>query len=536
MFADIFQHVKDGLPDISDTALRYRGDIIGYATERLGVNLTEDMSRFLLSVQDNTITVVQSGTALGKTFSEAILTLYFHEVYPESQVYLTAPPPVSNLQNQLWAEVVGLVDKLNLPIKAGNLIIKGISSKHFVRGLSIPLTGAREDKVAKFSGKHAPVLIWGVDEGDAVPDEVYEGIDGCMSGGEIVRLFISFNPKKRTGRVYDLIQSGRANVVQMSAFTHPNVVTGLNKISGAVTREYIIRKTHEWCEYLPDYMPERELPTGIFQLPNFLDGAVFVSESGETLPPLLPGYYRIIDGQYAYKIIGIYPSDGANQLIPQEYIDEAVSRWYTKYGDESEDNFDHTNLTHLQGIGGLDVADEGADTSCLMRRYGIIFPKPIQYHSEDANSAGTRAVEDSVRYNLRALNIDGIGIGSASVASARTAAREMREGLGGEPVTIRKVIVSESPKGASTDGKFHRYRDELYWQLRKTFKNKAPLLYPDPELLRQLSIVTYSEDGNGYIKVSSKAEMKRALGGKSPDKMEALMLTEAKNKVSFGRI
>jgi hypothetical protein len=531
MFADIFNLVKEGLPETNDVAMQYRGDIVGYATHRLGIHLTPDMKAFLLSVQNNTITVVQSGTSLGKTFSEAVLALYFHECYPDSQVYLTAPPPVGNLQHQLWAEILNMITRANLKISSGNLLIKGLHSKHFIRGLSIPLTGTREDKVAKFSGKHAPVLVWGVDEGDAVPDEVYEGIDGCMSGGEIVRLFISFNPKKRSGRVYDLITNGRANVVKMSAFTHPNVVTGYNGIPGAITREYVVRKTHEWCEYIPEFVPVGEdLPSGIFQLPSFLDNAKCVGESGEMLPPLMPGYYRVVDGQYSYKIIGEYPSDGSNQLIPQQYVDEAISRWISRFGNTQD--FDHLEMQHIGGVAGLDVADEGADTSCLVRRYGVIFPKPIVYHAENAGEAGQRAVMDCISNNISALNVDGIGVGASAVFAARNRVRELNH----RQLTIRSIAVSESPKVNSIHGKFAKYRDQLYWNLRTTFVHKNPLMYPDPELIKQLGIVTYEEDANGRIKVLSKASMKAKLGGRSPDELEAIMLTEARNQVDIVRI
>ena len=39
---------------------------------------------------------------------------------------------------------------------------------------------------AKFSGKHAPYLLFILDEGDAIGDEVYRGIESCMSGGRMI--------------------------------------------------------------------------------------------------------------------------------------------------------------------------------------------------------------------------------------------------------------------------------------------------------------------------------------------------------------
>ena len=73
------------------------------------------------------------------------------------------------------------------------LIIR--SDKSFIQGVAIPMSGSPEEREAKFSGKHSPVLIFIVDEGDAVPEEVYKGIEGCMSGGELVKTPGHVQPK-----------------------------------------------------------------------------------------------------------------------------------------------------------------------------------------------------------------------------------------------------------------------------------------------------------------------------------------------------
>jgi hypothetical protein len=46
--------------------------------------------------------------------------------------------------------------------------------------------------------KHAPSLMFLVDEGDAVSDPIYSGIDTCLSGG-YMKMLVTFNPRQRLG-------------------------------------------------------------------------------------------------------------------------------------------------------------------------------------------------------------------------------------------------------------------------------------------------------------------------------------------------
>lgn len=133
-----------------------------------------------------------------------------------------------------------------------------LRDRSFISGVTIPSSGTEAQREAKFSGKHAPYLLFIIDEGDAVPDEVYRGIESCMSGGH-ARLLVMFNPRNQSGEVHRMERDRRANVVKLSAFSHPNVLTGEDQIPGAVTRETTIRRINQWCRPLAEDEAEESL-------------------------------------------------------------------------------------------------------------------------------------------------------------------------------------------------------------------------------------------------------------------------------------
>ena len=145
-----------------------------------------------------------------------------------------------------------------------------------------------------------------------------------MTGGH-ARLLIMFNPRAELGEAYRMQRDGRANVVRLSAFSHPNVITGEDEIPGAVTRETTVRRINEWCRPI---VVGQEKPDGeCFELPEFLVGTTAKSHSGMTFPPLGSGYYKIMEPAFSYMVLGQYPSQSTKQLISKEWIARARTRW-----------------------------------------------------------------------------------------------------------------------------------------------------------------------------------------------------------------
>ena len=488
--------------DFSD----YQEDPIGFCETFFKETYTDDVKRLMLSVRDNPVTVAISANATGKTHVSARLGIWRYVCFKESEVYTAAAPPEGNLKKLLWGEIGSVVEKFPYLFKESKITSLHIerAAKEFLTGVTIPMTGTESEREGRFSGKHAPFIMFIVDEGDAVPDAVFRGIDSCMSGGN-ARLLIMFNPRHQSGSAYRMIRDGRANVVSLSAFNHPNVITGEDVIPGAVTRNKVVQRINDWC--MP--LPENEIPDAeCFELPDFLNGAVGISLSGKPFEPLKPGFYKIMESPFSYMVLGQYPAVSSNQLIARQWVEAARKRWDDYVRDRGEDAI----TRDVAGIQGQDIAEFGDDANVSCFRYGDFVSRLVTWSGLDLTFTADRAVEEYQKRNICQCMADGTGVG-AGIASAMNC----------KGCHAYSIKVASAPTYATEMGEFRILRDQLWWSLREWLRTDQAMLPPDELLLEELLVPTYEID-NGKIRVMRKDIMKEHLK-RSPDRADALCLT-----------
>ncbi len=484
----------------------YQDDPVGFGQDVLGDSFTEEVKVLMESVRDFPITIARSANATGKTHAAARIAIWFYKTFPESQVYTSAAPPESNLKKLLWGEVGQAVEKhpkLFASDGTRSLFI-GRSARSFISGVTIPASGTEAQREAKFSGKHAPYLLFIIDEGDAVPDDVYRGIESCMSGGH-ARLLVMFNPRHQSGAVHRMERDGRANVVKLSAFEHPNVISGEDRIPGAVTRETTIRRINQWCRPLAS----GETADGTcFKLPACLAGTTARSQSGEEYPPLKAGFYKIMDPAFSYMVLGEYPAQGSQQLISREWVAAARARWDVYVSQHGE-----ISPVGAYASGGLDVGEFGTDSNVLCFRYGGFVEKPIPWSGLDTMETADRGTSEYRCRKVSMVNVDATGVG-AGVAPAM-----QRQGC-----TAIPVKVASSPTQKTEQGEFQILRDQLWWACREWLRtDPGTMLPPDELLIEELQTPTY-EISKGKIRIMQKNTMRELLK-RSPDRADALCLT-----------
>ena len=501
--------LADELEGTGSDWAEYINNPVGFGVDMLVEEYTDDQAAIMESVRDNPVTVARSSNAVGKTHCAARIATWFYLVWEDAQVYTTAAPPMDNLRRLLWGEIGSIVNA-HPDIFSGHTmrtmhIERGPQS--FISGVAIPTSGTREEREAKFSGKHAPHLLFIVDEGDAVPDEVYKGIESCMSGGH-ARLLVMFNPRAQAGPVWIKERDKQANVVQLSALDHPNVVGGDECIPGAVTRETVVGRINRWSRPLTD----GEHPdTECFEVPGFLVGQTATAPDGVTeYPPLAPGWRKVTNPALWYMVFGEYPTAGANQLISRAWLADARSRWdvyVAQYGEVPPEG--------VSPIMGLDVADLGPDRNAECFRYGGWVARLITWGGVDADAVGVRAKAHYDERGAGQAQVDGTGVG------AGVAPRMRRLGA-----NARKVMVASKPTIRTEEGEFYQLRDQLWWAVREWLRtDPGAMLPPDEELLEELAAPTYEVKG-GKIKVMDKDTMRELLK-RSPDKADSLCLTFA---------
>lgn len=492
----------------------YANDPVGFCQKFFKETYTDDIRRMMESVRDNEVTVAISANGPGKTHGAARVSAWFYKVFPDSQVYTAAAPPEGNLKKLLWGQMGDLARKMPRMFAGDTItslhIERGPLS--FLTGVTIPSSGDAATREAKFSGKHAPFILFVVDEGDAVPDEVYKGIESCMSGGH-ARLLVMFNPRAERGYAYRMIRDGRANVIHLSALNHPNVVTGKNIFPGAVTREATVRRFNLWTQPLgPNDTPD----DNCVEVPACLVGCVAVDEKGSLYPPLAAGWRRITVASFSYMVLGRYPAMGDMQLISREWIAAARARWDTHVAE-----FGQVAPPGVVPTAGYDPADEGADDNALIIRYGGWVPVPEVWKGVDVNKSTIRVGRRLVGV-VREVNVDGTGVGAAGAPHLR---REFN-------IAAQKIMVASKPTEKTEIGEFGLLRDQLAWSCREWLRtDSGAMLPPDDELVEELAVITYA-NVNGKIRTMRKVDIKEAIG-RSPNKADALFLTFAPRTMVF---
>jgi hypothetical protein len=485
---------------------KYQDDPVAFGKQVLNETYTEEVEAMMESVFKHPITIAKSANATGKTHGAARVAVWWYKVFYDSQVYTAAAPPESNLKKILWGEIGSISEKhpeLFSSDTITNLHIQR-SSQSFLTGVTIPSSGTEAQREAKFSGKHAPHLLFILDEGDAIPDEVYRGIESCRSGGH-ARLLIMFNPRAELGEAYRMERDGRANVVHLSAFNHPNVISGEDKIPGAVTRQTTVRRINEWCRLL---IGGEQKDNECFELPRFLEGVIAKSQSGQDYPPLKTGWYKIMEPAFSYMVLGEYPSQGSNQLISKEWISRARSRWETYVAQHGEIPPQGTSA-----IMGQDIGEFGSDSNVACFRYGGFVERMVTWNGVDTVATGDRAIDEYKTRNVLRVNVDATGVG------AGVAPHMQRAGCSANPV---KVASSSTER--TELGEFHILRDQLWWACREWLRtDPGAMLPPDEILIEELQTPTY-EVQNGKIRVMKKETMRELLK-RSPDRADALCLT-----------
>lgn len=112
------------------------------------------------------------------------------------------------------------------------------------------ILGFSTDDQQNIQGFHAPILLVIVDEANGFPDDLYEAIDGNITGQRSVLMMIG-NPLVPVGRFYDACETtdGSVEVIHLDALEHPNVTSGEEGIPGAVTLKWVEDKRQRWGEH-----------------------------------------------------------------------------------------------------------------------------------------------------------------------------------------------------------------------------------------------------------------------------------------------
>lgn len=475
------------------TVKRWRTDWVTFAHEALGADLDKEQQAVLRAVQTQRMVAVASGTARGKDYVAAAAALCFFYLTPRwkdgqlvsnTKVALTAPtgrqvvnimlPELARMYNAAQTRGVDLPGKLNVDG------IRTDSPEWFLTGFK-----ADEYNHEAWSGFHAANTMFVVTEASGISENIFNAIEGNLQGNS--RLLLVFNPNTTAGYAARAMQSSRFAHFRLNSLHAENVVRKRTIFPGQVDYEWVADKVHQWAT--PIRESEFDEGRGDF----YWEGA----------------YYTPND-LFRVKVLGMFPAEPEDTLIPRTWVELAVKRWHQ----------------HVHPIGelriGADIAGMGRDATVICHRYGDYVEKL------DVRQSSGKALHMAVAGELARLlqrpktkaYIDTIGEG-AGVYS-----RLME--LGSTNAVSCKF--SENARGlrdVTGQYSFANMRAYCYWALRDWLnpRNGSHAELPQVDaLIEELTDVHWRFHSNGSIIIEPKDDIKARLK-RSPDYADALANT-----------
>ncbi len=205
------------------------------------MTLTEDQRLGLRALGVEKRVSIRSGNGVGKTCEAAVAALCFLYSYDPSIVITTAPTE-RQVREVLWREIRYRKSQALQELQGKPLTMKlDLGPRHYAIGFST-------NDMQQIQGFHNPNILVIVDEANRYPDELFQALDGILSGGVNAILFMIGNPIIPIGRFHDSFRDGTTWTQGISCLDHPNVVSGKNIIPGAVTKEWVEMQRGLWGE------------------------------------------------------------------------------------------------------------------------------------------------------------------------------------------------------------------------------------------------------------------------------------------------
>lgn len=414
---------------------------------------------------------------MGKTFLAAAAASWFHDRYPDG-ICLTTAPTLQSVRDLLFRELRKM--RPNDPNWLPKDTRLQASNDHFIHGF----TASKPDA---FQGRHAKHLMVIMDEASGVDVAFWERTFTMINIGQEGHYFLGiYNPYDVSCPAYTYEQSGKFSVHNISALTHPNVITGREIVPGAITRQVVLDRIRDECRLLE---PEEIPPSNVFEF----EGVFYVPES-----PL-----------FEVQVLGRWPSRSTSSV----WSDLALQRV------QEPVQIDPKWLIQI----GCDPARFGDDRTaiCIRKGRAIIHLEshrgwPLQQTASRLKElAQQHAAEGQPAVKVPIL-IDAAGLGAGLVEMAGTG-----------PFRHNFVEINSALR-SRWEGEWPNLRSELWFSCAALAEDGQISIAPLPDdvkqqLMAELRQPVFTLDALQRRVVEAKQSTKRRLRA-SPDLADALNL------------
>lgn len=322
--------------------------------------------------------------------------------------------------------------------------------------------GRATDDPDLIEGAHASHMLVIVDEGKAVPDPIWDAIEGYFANPGEHYIFALSTPGAAVGRFHD-IHTRRPGYED---WTPIHVTISQAIAAGRVTQKWADERLKQW---------------GAASMP----------------------YRTYVLAEFAGEEDGV---------IPMAWIEAAMGR----YGkDEKGEPIPHDH-THHPRLLAADIADTGTDQTVIASRDEWCIWRLETFTTGDVVEHADKLAHRTDDYTTRVV-IDSIGVGAGTLAAAKKLDLPA-EGFVASEKTARKDRTGEFG--------FINKRAAAWWNLRELLDpdlGEEVSLPNDPELLGDLSAPTWREYAGGKIGIESKDDIRKRLA-RSTDVGDAVVM------------
>jgi hypothetical protein len=424
---------------------------------------------------------IESANGPGKTFLAACLTLWFLACFEGSQV-VTAAPKEKQLELHAWKEIGRLWPRFQAHFPTAELLKLKIridgredwGAVGFVAGVS---ASEASSSAIRAHGFHAEHLLFILEEMTGILAPVVNAFFNTATAPHNL-IWGQGNPDHELDQLHQHCVHPNTVAVRISALDHPNVVMDdATFVPGACSRKSIADKIAKYGE-------------------------------GSRIE--------------ASRNRGICPAEAAEALIKLEWVERAFQNYETWSADG--------RCERLTPAIGADVANsENGDKACTVFGRGPMVTAIVSKQCPNANQYGAEIFDTMQLERIDPMNvgIDNVGVGAGAVNELDKLTLGAELGVvircsGGAIENTQHMPDGSTYEWAPDANLFDTYRSQAHWQLREDLRQGFLALPRDRNLARQIVTPTYKTDG-GKVHVERKDEIKKRLGGYSPNELDALV-------------
>ena len=239
-----------------DFIKKFQGNCAGFVTNVIGAKPTIQQMELLEAFDEDYARIsVRSGHGTGKSCTASWLILYLMVCYPFSRTIVTSAS-LDNLKKTLWAELqkwfYTMIDKPATQIFANWYEITSTQMYHKARNKEwfAVMRTARPENPQAIAGQHADNLLYIVDEASALAphNELFDVINGALTGGPGNKLLLIGNPTANYGEFYEAFHSKQDSYTSKlhwngedSPIVSRRAIDGFKREYGEMSAEYYVR-------------------------------------------------------------------------------------------------------------------------------------------------------------------------------------------------------------------------------------------------------------------------------------------------------